>query len=36
MRRRFEADEWFALKQPYEWTCLRAAVDSLGLADPLA
>jgi CheY-like chemotaxis protein len=35
VRRRFEADERFAfLNKPYERTSLRAAIDSLGLADP--
>jgi CheY-like chemotaxis protein len=34
VRRRFEADERFAfLNKPYERTSLRAAIDSLGLAD---
>jgi CheY-like chemotaxis protein len=35
VRRRFEADQQFAfLNKPYERTSLRAAIDSLGLADP--
>jgi FixJ family two-component response regulator len=35
VRRRFEGDQQFAfLNKPYERTSLRAAIDSLGLADP--
>jgi CheY-like chemotaxis protein len=35
VRRRFETDERFAfLNKPYERASLRAAIDSLGLADP--
>jgi hypothetical protein len=35
VRRRFEPGERFAfLNKPYERNSLRAAIDSLGLADP--